>query len=96
LSFDGKKFSLKEPHLGNFKNYYMESKGLFDHLAVPPCGVNMDPKIVTLEKVQDGGVNSVYPHIYIPLIHYSGDKSQLIPAMDDGSCVQLSRSRHLL
>jgi hypothetical protein len=87
LSFDGKRFSLKEPHLGNFRNDIIEPKALFDHLAVPPFGVNLDPTVATFTKLEDGGDNSAYPHIYIPLVHYSGDKSRLIPAMDDGSCV---------
>ncbi len=60
----------------------------FDHLAVPPFGVNLDPTVATTyTKLRDGGTNSAYPHIYIHLIHYDGDKSRLIPAMDDGSCV---------
>jgi hypothetical protein len=87
LSFDGKRFSLKEPHLGNVGDDSLDSKTLFDHLAVPPFGVNLDPAVATYAKLQEGGVNSAYPHIYIPLMHYGGDKSRLIPAMDDGSCV---------
>jgi len=87
LSFDGKRFNLKEPHMGNFRNDHMDSKGLFDHLAVPPFGVNLDPTVATFEKVKDGGTHSAYPHIYFPLIHYGGDKSRLIPATDDGSCM---------
>jgi hypothetical protein len=87
LSFDGKRFSLKEPHFGNFREDIIEPKGLFDHLAVPPFGVNLDPAMASFTKLEEGGDHSAYPHIYIPLVHYSGDKSRLIPAMDDGSCV---------
>ncbi len=87
LSFDGKRFSLKEPHFGNVGEDLLDSKTLFDHLAVPPFGVNLDPAVVTYTKLQDGGKNSAYPHLYIALVHYGGDKSLLISAMDDGSCV---------
>jgi hypothetical protein len=87
LSFDGKKFSLKEPHLGNLRNDSLDSKTLFDHLAVPPFGINLDPTVATFNKLRDGGKNPAYPHIYLPLIHYGSDKSRLIPATDDGSCV---------
>jgi hypothetical protein len=87
LSFDGKKFSLKEPHLGSLRDDAISSKTCFDHLAVPPFGVNLDPNVATFSKLRDGGDNSAYPHVYIPLVHYSGDKSRLIPATDDGSCV---------
>jgi len=87
LSFDGKRFSLKEPHLGNIGDDSLDSKTLFDHLAAPPFGVNLDSTVATYTKLRQGGENSAYPHIYIPLVHYSGDKSRLIPAMDDGSCV---------
>ena len=58
LSFDGKRFNLKEPHMGNFRNGHMDSKGLFDHLAVPPFGVNLDPTVATFEKVKDGGIST--------------------------------------
>ena len=87
LSFDGKRFSLKEPHLGNVGEDTIESKNLFDHLALPPFGVSLDQSTVTYAKLKEGGVNSAFPHIYIPLTHYGGDKSRLIPALDDGSCV---------
>jgi hypothetical protein len=87
LSFDGKRFSLKEPHLGNIGDDSLDSKTLFDHLAAPPFGVNLDSTVATYTKLRQGGENSAYPHIYIPLVHYSGDKNRLIPAMDDGSCV---------
>ena len=63
------------------------SKTLFDHLAAPPFGVNLDPTRATFDRLQDGGEYSAYPHFYIPLIHYGGDKSRLIPTTDDGSCV---------
>ncbi len=87
LSFDGKRFSLKEPHLGNVGEDSIESKTLFDHLAVPPFGVNLDPAVANYNKLKEGGAKSAYTHLYIPLIHYGGDKSQLIPALDDSSCV---------
>jgi hypothetical protein len=87
LSFDGKRFSLKEPHLGNVGEDTTESKNLFDHLALPPFGVSLDQSTVTYAKLKEGGVDSAFPHIYIPLTHYGGDKSRLIPALDDGSCV---------
>ncbi len=60
---------------------------MFDHLAVPPFGFNLDPTIATFNKLRDGGKNSAYIHFYIPLIHYGGDKSWLIPATNDGSCL---------
>ncbi len=60
---------------------------MFDHLAAPPFGVNLDPAMASFTKLEEGGDHSAYPHIYIPLVHYSGDKNRLIPAMDDGSCV---------
>jgi hypothetical protein len=73
--------------LGNVGEDSLDSKTLFDHLAVLPFGINLDPAVVTYAKLRDGGKNSAYPHLYIPLVHYSGDKSRLIPATDDGSCV---------
>jgi len=42
LSFDGKNFGLREPHMGNCTHDQLDSKSLFDKIAWPPFGVNQD------------------------------------------------------
>ena len=86
LSFDGKRFSLREPHLGTFREDKLDSKQLFDHLAVPPFGIRQDPSKLTHPVIAEGGKISPYPHIYLSLVTGS-DRQRLIPALDDGSCV---------
>lgn len=85
LSFDGKRFSLREPHIGSYQSSAMDTKHLFDHLAVPPFGVKLDPNKLTLEEIAEGAKNSCYPHLYVPLTTGIG-RNRLIPAQDDGSC----------
>jgi len=86
LSFDGKRFSLREPHLGTFKCDEMDTKQLFDHLAIPPFGIRQDANTLTFTSVAEGSKNTAFPHVYIPLIT-GPDRQRIIPALDDGSCV---------
>jgi hypothetical protein len=86
LSFDGKRFALREPHLGTYKDDEMDTKQLFDHLAIPPFGIRQDANKLTFAHVADGSKNTAFPHVYIPLIT-GPDRQRIIPALDDGSCI---------
>lgn len=86
LSFDGKRFALKEPHIGLFKKAEMEMKQLFDHLVVPPLGVRQDITGLTLENIKEGAKVTNFPHIYLPLVT-GPDRQRIVPAHDDGSCM---------
>jgi hypothetical protein len=86
LSFDGKRFSLREPHLGTYKEDEMDTKQLFDHLAIPPFGIRQDALKLSFDSVADGSTNTAFPHVYIPLIT-GPDRQRIIPALDDGSCI---------
>jgi len=86
LSFDGKRFSIREPHLGTYKNDEMDSKQLFDHLAIPPFGIRQDAAKLTFANVSEGSKNTAFPHVYIPLIT-GPERQRIIPALDDGSCM---------
>jgi hypothetical protein len=86
LSFDGKRFSLREPHLGTFREDKLDSKQLFDHLATPPFGIRQDVSKLTNTTVAEGSKNTPFPHVYLSLVTGS-ERQRLIPALDDGSCV---------
>jgi hypothetical protein len=86
ISFDGKRFSLREPHLGTYRNDQMDSKQLFDHLAIPPFGIRQDASQLTFNNVSEGSKNTAFPHVYIPLIT-GPDRQRIVPALDDGSCI---------
>lgn len=86
LSFDGKRFSLREPHIGTFKDDEMDTKQLFDHLAIPPFGIRQDASKLSFASVAEGSKITAFPHVYIPLIT-GPDRQRIIPALDDGSCI---------
>ena len=86
MSFDGKRFSLREPHLGTFLKDQMDSKQLFDHLAYPPFGVRQNTDNLRVRHIADGFINTPFPHVYISLVN-GPDRNRVIPALDDGSCI---------
>jgi hypothetical protein len=88
FSFDNKNFFIKEPNFGRFRDDTSVLKQLADHLLFPMFGIHPDPQKVTLRAVQDGGDNSPFPHVYVPLCGNFIDKERLVPALDDaGSCI---------
>ena len=86
LSFDGKRFSIREPHIGTYRGDEMDSKQLFDHLAIPPFGIRQDASKLTFKAVTEGSISTAFPHVYIPLIT-GPERQRIVPALDDGSCV---------
>jgi hypothetical protein len=86
LSFDGKRFSLREPQMGTFRRDELDSKTMYDHLVFPPFDIRQDPKYITAHNVANGGSNTAYPHIYLPLIA-GPNRQRLVPAYDEGACV---------
>jgi hypothetical protein len=93
FSFDNKKFCLKEPNFGRFRDDRLVLKQLVDHLMFPMFGIHPNPQKITLRNIQDGGDNSPFPHVYVPLCGNFVNKERLVPSMDDGSC--LSRKSDL-
>jgi hypothetical protein len=87
ISFANQKFCLKEPNFGRFRYDPLELKQLVDHLMFPMFGIQPDPTKLTLRNIQDGGENSPFPHIYVPLCGNFVDRERLVPSMDDGSCI---------
>jgi hypothetical protein len=87
LSFDGKNFGLREPHLGNFLRDQLDSKSLFDKIVMPPFGIRQDIQYLTHTLVKDGGKATAFPHVYISLVT-GPNRQRLIPTLDDGNCLR--------
>lgn len=87
FSFDGKRFFLRDPNLGNFKHDLFDRKALLDHLYHPVMGIMPDAANFTKAQFEDGGIKSAYSHIYISLLNFGSERSRIIPSLDDGSCL---------
>ncbi len=88
MSFDNKKFSIKEPNFGRFRGDVMVSKQLSDYHHMPMFGIRPDFEKLNFQVFQDGGLASGFPHVYIPLCSNYAKREHLVPATDvDGSCI---------
>ena len=86
MSFDNRRFSAGEPHIGTFLEDKLDSKSLFDKLGTPPFGIRQDASQLTHSIVEDGAKNTAFPHVYISLMT-GPDRQRLVPYNDDGSCI---------
>ena len=86
LSFNGMRFSIREPHLGNFRKDEMDSKQLFDKIYNPPFGLKQEMALLTYDAVSEGSSATAFPHIYIPLTK-GPDRQRIVPALDNGSSI---------
>jgi hypothetical protein len=86
LSFDGKRFSLREPQIGTFRRDELDVKTIYDHMVNPPFGIRQDPKGLTTGNMGSGGESTPFPHIYISLV-VGPDRQRLVPTMDEGGCI---------
>jgi len=86
VSFNQRSFSTKEPSIGDVDTDVLDQQRYFRHLTTPIFGLKPDLKQITMEVLKQGGENSSFPHVYIPLTVPHGDKStRLTPTHDDGS-----------
>lgn len=76
LSFDGKCFAIGEPQMGSFRRDKLDVKSMQDHLVTPPFGIRQNPKFITADYVANGGSNTAYPHVYLPLTMGGPDNGQ--------------------
>lgn len=88
LSFNNLSFDIKEPMFGNVEQDLFDVQSFFNHMKCPIFGVKPDMKNLKLTHFEEAGDKSSYPHIYLPLTQYFGDKwTRKVPALDDGSCL---------
>lgn len=86
IHFNNMPLSIKSPHLGDVGVRAIELKQLMDHYEHPPFGVLQDPSLIQFEKIIEGGKNSAFPHLYIPLCP-SGKETRIVPVGADGQVV---------
>ena len=86
LSFDGKRFSHKEPHLGTFNEDELDSKSLFDKVVEPPFNIKQDLSKLTHKLIAGTGKNTAFPHVYMSFVN-GPDRQRIVPMQDDGSCL---------
>jgi hypothetical protein len=86
LHFNNMPLSIKSPHIGEIGIRPIELKQLMDHYEHPPFGVLQDPALIKFEKIKEGGKDSAFPHIYIPLCP-SGKETRIVPVGADGQVV---------
>lgn len=86
LHYNNMPLAIKSPNFGDLRMHCMEIKQMMDHYDHPPFGVLQEPKLITLDAISEGGKNSAYPHIYIPLCP-SGKETRIVPIGGDGQTV---------
>ena len=81
-------FFINRPNLGMIRNDVIESKLFIDYLTAAPFGLDMDPDKITVENIENGWINTPYPHVYINFCNY-GDKSRIVPYLNNGSMLKV-------
>jgi len=86
LSFNNQSFDIKEPMPNNLTFDFFDIQTFMNHRKSPVFGIKPDFKKLTIDDFAEAGAKSCYPHFYIPLTQYFGDKmTRKVPALDDGS-----------
>jgi hypothetical protein len=86
LMFNGQRYSVQEPHLGQFRKDEMDTKQLMDHIFNPPFGIRQDISLLTHDSTAEGSATTAFPHIYIPLTN-GPNRQRIVPAQDNGSSI---------
>jgi len=95
FKFDREYFFTEEPNISMIGDATIEHKLFYDYLLSAPFDLNLDREKITLKQIKDGWKDSAYPHVYINLTNF-GDKSRIIPTLNDGSILQKSADLELL
>jgi len=86
LQFNNKSYSTKEPSMGQVTKDLLDHWRLLSHLQNPIFGLKPDKDAITLEHIREGGEESAFPHVYLPLTPLNGEPGvKILPTHDDGS-----------
>lgn len=83
VTCNGLPLAVKTPKPGMFRHPQMEIQNFIDHKDSPPFGLYQDPKMLTLDRIREGGDNSLFPHVYYTLCP-TGKQTRTIAIGDDG------------
>lgn len=86
IHFDNMPLAIKSPSMGEVGRRAIELKQMMDHYEHPPFGVLQDPALISFNMIKEGGKESAFPHIYIPLCP-SGKETRIVPVGADGQVV---------
>jgi hypothetical protein len=86
IHYNNMPLSIKAPHIGDVGIRAIKLKQMMDHYEHPPFGVLQDPSLIRFNLIKEGGKDSAYPHIYIPLCP-SGKETRIVPVGADGQVV---------
>ena len=64
--------------VGTLNESWCEYKHWIDHIVHPVCGVPVDSQNLHLEYFAQGGKETSYPHIYLPLVNFN-TKHRIMP-----------------
>lgn len=84
--FNNMPLAIKSPNIGDVNLHVLELKQMMDHYEQPPFGVLQDLSSIELANFVEGGKNTSFPHIYIPLCP-SGKETRIVPIGGDGQTV---------
>jgi hypothetical protein len=78
FTFGRHSFFLDTISIGKIQDEIIEKKLFYDYMTALPFGMTMDPYKITLANIQDGGVDTPYPHAYVNFCNY-GNKTRIQP-----------------
>ena len=94
LTYCGKPLFIKQPNPGHIKDNLVAIRHMVDHKEKPPFGIPQNPELVTWESLRDGGANSNFPHVYLPL-YPSTNETRIVPPMEDGKLINHPGELHI-
>ena len=77
IKYGGLPFSQRPLNYGIINDHMIGIKQMIDHKRQPPFGLPQDPKATSIKNIENGGENTLFPHIYIKFLNENGDR--LIP-----------------
>lgn len=86
IHFNNMPIAIKSPNYGDVNLHVIEMKQMLDHFEHPPFGVIQDLSNFDISNFREGGKNTAFPHIYIPLCP-SGRETRIVPIGGDGQTI---------
>jgi len=81
IKYGGLPFSQRPLNYGIINDHMIGIKQMIDHKRQPPFGLPQDPKATSIKNIENGGENTLFPHIYIKFLNENGDR--IIPLRAD-------------
>jgi hypothetical protein len=76
FTFGGHSFFLDTISIGKIQYGIIKKKLFYDYMMASPFGMTIDPDKITLANIENGGVGTPYPHVYVNFCIY-GNKTRI-------------------